>query len=296
MRSAAATFPVAEPVRAGVGLRLPHLAEVAADPPQPAWVEIHPENFLANAHARELLQSVACRCRISMHTVGISISSAEGVDREHIARVRRLVDEVDPFLISGHLAWSVHAGTYLNDLLPLPYDEEALRTVSAHVDEVQQRLGRRYLVENPASYVGFARSTMTEVEFLSALADRTGCGLLCDVSNVVVSAANMGFDAHAYIDAFPAQAVVELHLGGYTAEHEAQSPAGGVLIDTHAAPIAAPARELYAHAVRRFGPRPTLIEWDNELPAFETLLTEAARADVVAAAALEMRERHAVAG
>ena len=162
------------------------------------------------------------------------------------------MDQLDPFLVSGHLAWSTHRGTYLNDLLPLPYDDETLRIVAAHVCEVQDALGRPYVVENPASYVGFGASTMTEVDFLAELAARTGCGLLCDVSNVHVSATNMGYDAYAYIDAFPVDAVSQLHLGGFTPEPDA---GGEVLIDTHAAPIAQSVWDLYAHALRRFGPR-----------------------------------------
>src|SRR4051812_25018776 len=180
---------------AGVGLRLPHLAEVLATLPPAPWLEIHPENFLANPHATELLIEVCRHYPISVHTVGISIGSAGGIDRAHLQRVRSLIDAVDPFLVSGHLAWSTHAGEYLNDLLPLPYDDETLDFLAGHIDEVQDRLGRPYLVENPSSYVGFGSSTMNEVEFLGELVGRTGCQLLCDVSNVYLSAHNMGYDA-----------------------------------------------------------------------------------------------------
>ena len=295
MRSAVVTRPAAgqRAERAGIGLRLPHLAEVAAGAISPSWLEVHPENFLANPHAHELLLQIAQRCEISAHTVGLSVGSAEGVDREHLARIRRFVDQLDPFLVSGHLAWSTHRGTYLNDLLPLPYDEETLRVVAAHVREVQDALGRPYVVENPASYVGFGASTMTEVDFLAELATRTGCKLLCDVSNVQVSAANMGYDAYAYIDAFPVHAVSELHLGGFTPEPDAAG--GELLIDTHASPIAESVWDLYAHALRRFGPRPTLIEWDNDLPTLGRLTAEAGRADQVATTALEGSVPHAVA-
>lgn len=295
MRSAVATRPIAgqRVGRAGIGLRLPHLAEVAAGACSPAWLEVHPENFLANPHAHELLLEVAQRCEISAHTVGLSVGSAEGVDREHLARIRVFVDEFDPFLVSGHLAWSMHRGTYLNDLLPLPYDDETLRVVATHVHEVQETLGRPYTIENPASYVGLGASTMTEVEFLGELVARTGCRLLCDVSNVYVSAANMGYDAYDYINAFPIEAIGELHLGGFTPE--ADDAGSEVLIDTHAGPIADCVWDLYAHALRRFGPRPTLIEWDNDLPTLARLTAEAARADEVAAAALQGRSSHAVA-
>jgi uncharacterized protein len=272
---------------AGVGLRLPHLTEVAMRPPAVGWLEIHPENFLANPHARELLLGIARSVPVSIHTVGLSIGSVEGVDGEHLARIQRLVDDLDPCLVSGHLAWSTHGGRYLNDLLPLPYDEESLRLISANLDRVQEALGRRYLVENPASYVGFAGSSLEEVQFLEELARRTGCGLLCDISNVFVSAANMGFDAYAYIDAFPAQAVDELHLGGFTPEPDCATPGEELLIDTHARPIASPVWDLYAHALRRFGPRPTLIEWDNDLPPLAVLAAQAQRADAIAVNATE---------
>ena len=268
----------------GVGLRLPHLAEVAAGASRAAWLEAHPENFLANPHARELLLGVRHHCPVALHTVGVSVGSATGIDRAHLERLGELVNEVEPFLVSGHLAWSMHAGVYLNDLLPIPYDEEALRVVVAHVHEVQDALRRRYVVENPASYVGFIASTRTEADFLAELASRTGCGLLCDVSNAYLSAMNLGRDAYDYIDALPAGAVAELHLGGFT--READDSGSPVLIDTHAAAIAEPVWDLYAHALRRFGPRPTLIEWDNALPAFARLVSEAERADFVAGATL----------
>jgi uncharacterized protein (UPF0276 family) len=281
---------------AGVGLRLPHLSEVAAGGPPANWLEVHPENFLANPHARELLLEIAQRHAISLHSVGLSVGSVEGVDREHLKRISRLVDDVEPLLVSGHLAWSTHRGVYLNDLLPLPYDDETLAIVAAHVHEVQDALARPYVVENPASYVGFAASTRTEVDFLAELVTRTGCRLLCDVSNAFLSAANLGYDAYAYIDAFPAHAVAEIHLGGFTREHDDATLGGEILIDTHAGAIAEPVWDLYAYAIRRFGPRPTLIEWDNDLPSFTQLLAEAARADAVAAATVDLGRCHVRAG
>jgi uncharacterized protein (UPF0276 family) len=278
---------------AGVGLRLPHLAEAAAHPPSVGWLELHPENFLANPHACELLLQVRRRHEISLHTVGLSIGSADGVDRDHLARIARFVAEVEPVLVSGHLAWSTYAGLYLNDLLPLPYDEETLRLVAANVGEVQDAIGRPYVVENPASYVGFGASTIGEAQFLGELARLTGCGLLCDVSNAYLSAANLGYDAYAYIDAFPADAVRELHLGGFTRERLANVPEDEVLIDTHASPIDGRAWDLYEHALRRFGPRPTLIEWDNDLPELAALVAEAERADAIAADVLGEEAIHA---
>jgi uncharacterized protein (UPF0276 family) len=281
---------------AGVGLRLPHIAEIVATLPAARWLEIHPENFLANPHATELLLEARRHYPISVHTVGVSIGSAGGIDRAHLKRVRALVDQVDPIFVSGHLAWSTHEGEYLNDLLPLPYDNETLQLVAQHLDEVQDGLGRPYLVENPSSYVGFGASTMNEVEFLGELVHRTGCRLLCDVSNVYLSAHNMGYDAYRYIDGLPADAIGELHLGGFTREDEEGDPGAELLIDTHADRVAEPVWDLYAHAVRRFGPKPTLIEWDSEIPPFATILADATRADAVAARALAPEDRHAVAG
>jgi uncharacterized protein (UPF0276 family) len=274
---------------AGVGLRLPHLAEVAAGASSAAWLEAHPENFLANAHARELLLRARHHHPVALHTVGVSVGTATGLDRAHLARLRALVDELDPFLVSGHLAWSTYDGVYLNDLLPIPYDDDALRVVASNVHEVQDVLRRCYVVENPASYVGFWTSTRAETDFLAELASRTGCKLLCDVSNAYLSAANLGHDAYEYIDGLPADAVAELHLGGFT--RETDGAGAPVLIDTHAAAIAEPVWELYAHALRRFGPQPTLIEWDNALPAFAQLLSEAEHADFVAHATSERAAR-----
>jgi uncharacterized protein len=274
------------PAGAGVGLRLPHIQEVVATRPPARWLEIHPENFLAYPHATELLLEARRHYPIAVHTVGISIGSASGVDRTHLRRVRALVDQLDPCLVSGHLAWSTHQGEYLNDLLPLPYDEETLGLLQAHIDQVQDGLGRPYLVENPSSYFGFGQSTMTEVEFLGELSARTGCRLLCDVSNVYISAHNMGYDPYRYIDELPARSIGEIHLGGFTAEPDEALPGAEILVDTHAAFIAEPVWRLYDHAVRRFGATPTLIEWDNEIPSFATLLEEAMRAEQIMARGL----------
>jgi uncharacterized protein len=283
------------PDRTGVGLRLAHIAEVAATHPAAAWLEIHPENFLANPHAMELLVELSAHYPISVHSVGVSIGSAAGIDRAHLKRVRSLIDALDPILVSGHLAWSTHEGDYLNDLLPLPYDEPTLRLLAEHVEAVQDGMGRRYLVENPSSYVAFNTSTMSETAFLSELADRTGCQLLCDVSNVYVSAHNMGYDPYEYIDALPVAAIGQLHLGGFSPEDDDTIPGKQVLIDTHASAIADPVWDFYAYAVRRLGRKPALIEWDNDIPPFATLLGEAARADQVAADAVGMEDRRALA-
>jgi uncharacterized protein (UPF0276 family) len=274
--------------RTGIGLRLPHLAEVVATRPSVGWFEIHPENFLASPHASELLLDLAREYPISIHTVGVSVGSAHGLDATHLERLATFVERLDPFLVSGHLAWSTAHGRYLNDLLPLPYTEETLQLVADQLARVEDRLGRRYLLENPSTYVGFAHSTMTEVEFLGELVSRTGCQLLCDVSNVFVSGHNMGYDPYEYIDRVPSSAVAELHLGGFTSEEDDATSGRTLLIDTHADGIDDVVWPLYAHAVRRFGEAPTLIEWDNDIPTLPRIVGEAGRADDVRVRALEV--------
>jgi uncharacterized protein len=235
----------------------------------------------------ELLTDLSHRYPISVHTVGISIGSVDGIDRTHLRRLRALIDALDPVLVSGHLAWSAYQGAYLNDLLPLPYDEASLRTVVTHFNEVQDSLGRQYVIENPSSYVAFSTSTMTEVEFLNELVNRAGCQLLCDVSNVYLSGHNMGYDPYRYIDGLPATAIRELHLGGFTPEDDDANPGATLLVDTHAASVAEPVWDLYAHAVRRFAGAPTIVEWDNDIPTLATLIGEAHRADAIRATAWE---------
>lgn len=279
---------------AGIGLRLPHLADVVARPPRVPFFEVHPESFLANPHATELLLTIAGRHPVSVHTVGVSIGSASGVDHAHLARVKQLVDLVDPVLLSGHVAWSTHAGEYLNDLLPLPYTEESLKVLVEHVRQVQDAFERPYLVENPSSYVGFGNSTMTEPAFLTALVAETGCRLLCDVSNVYLSAHNMGFDARVYLDSLPATAIAELHLGGFEAEPDESIPGATLLVDTHGTSIDPGAWRLYEYAIARFGSIPTLIERDNDIPDFDVLLAESRLTRAHAAAALSQSHASAV--
>jgi uncharacterized protein (UPF0276 family) len=281
--------------RAGIGLRLPHIAEMVATRPPAEWLEIHPENFLANPHAAELLTELARHYPISVHMVGISIGSASGIDRHHLERLRKLIERINPALVSGHLAWSTHGSDYLNDLLPLPFTDESLKLVTDHLQQVQDVLGRSYLVENPSSYVRFKNSTMTEAEFLAEIAARTGCGLLCDVSNVYLSAHNMGYDPYEYLEQIPPKFVRELHLGGYTPEEDESSPGMELLVDTHAAPVSDPAWGLYTYALGRFGAKPTLIEWDNDIPALPMLLEQAARAEAIIGA-VQASETNYVAG
>ena len=204
------------PARAGIGLRSPHVAEVLATRPALPWLEVHPENYLGGGPAVRALLAVRQEYPLSFHAVGLSVGSADGVDRRHLGRLKSLVDRFEPALVSEHLAWSQTGGAYLNHLLPLPYTEESLGAVCRNVDEVQTALGRRVLIENPSGYLRFAASTIREAEFLAELAGRTGCGLLCDVNNVHVTARNLGLDPLAYLDALPRSAVAEIHLAGHS--------------------------------------------------------------------------------
>ena len=212
--------------------------------------------------------------------MGLSVGRAEGLERAHLARVVDLVRRIEPVLVSEHLSWSIVGGAYLNHLLPLPYTEESLALIAGHVTEVQDALGRPVLVENPSSYLRFHHSPIPEPEFLAELARRTGCSLLCDVNNVFVSCRNFDQDPAAYLDALPAPAIGEIHLAGH-----ARNAAEGrtILIDDHGSPVSDEVWALYARALERFGPRPTLIEWDTDIPALPVLLDEARRAEAAIA-------------
>jgi uncharacterized protein (UPF0276 family) len=259
----------------GIGLRSAHAAEILATRPAVGWLEVHAENYMGGGPVVRTLERLRRDYPISVHGVGLSLGTAAGLDRTHLERLAALVRRLEPALVSEHLSWSVTGGAYLNHLLPLPGTEEALDVVAGHVARVQDRLGRRLLVENPASYLRFAHSPIPEPAFLDALARRTGCGLLCDVNNVYVSARNLGGDPVAYLDALDPATVVEIHLAGH-----AVNDADGreVLIDDHGSRVAPAVWDLHEHALARFGPRPTLVEWDTDLPPLAVLLGEAARA------------------
>jgi uncharacterized protein len=262
--------------RAGIGLRAPHVAEVLTRPAAVGWVEVHAENYMGGGPARRTLERVRTELPLSLHGVGLSLGSAAPLDRRHLDRLADLVERFEPALVSEHFAWSVAGGAYLNDLLPVPLDEEALAVTARHVDEVQTRLRRQILVENPSSYLRFTHTTMTETEFLAALVERAGCGLLCDVNNIYVSAHNVGFDPLAYLAAVPAAAVGQIHLAGHTVN---DADGHTVLIDDHGARVAPAVWELYARALDLFGAVPTLVEWDSQLPSLSVLLGEAREAD-----------------
>jgi hypothetical protein len=264
------------PAAAGIGLRFAHHEFVVQARPDVAWFEVHAENYFGGGAARQVLERVRRDYPLSLHGVGLSLGSAEGLDGEHLRRLAGLVRGMEPGLVSEHLSWSVVGGEYLADLLPLPMTEEALDVVCRHVEQTQAALQRRILIENPSSYLQFRHSTIPEWEFLAAVVQRTGCGLLCDVNNIFVSASNHGWDAHSYLQALPAAAVEEIHLAGHALR--VLDNGRTVRIDDHGACVAAEVWALYVQALRRFGARPTLIEWDTDIPAFEVLLDEASQA------------------
>ena len=261
----------------GVGLRLPHMAEIAATRPQIGFLEVHAENYMAETLALDRLLELRRDYPVSRHGVALSMGSAEALDRDHLARVKALIEQVEPVLVSEHLAWSAIGGVYLNDLLPLAYTEASLELFCRHVEEAQEGLGRRLLIENPSSYLRYRLSQIPEAEFMTEIARRTGCGILCDVNNIYVSAFNFGFDPIAYLQALPVEAIGEIHLAGH---HAAEGV--DILIDDHGSRVAEPVWGLYVAALRRFGPVLTLIEWDTNLPALDVLLEEARRAEEVA--------------
>lgn len=276
----------------GIGLRAPHLAEITATPPPIGWLEVHTENYLGGGPAPRALARIRSERAISLHGVGLSLGSAEGLDRAHLARVVELSRRIEPALVSEHLSWSIAGGAYLNHLLPLPYTEESLARVAAHITEAQEAIGRPLLVENPSSYLRFRHSPIPEPQFLAELARRTGCSLLCDLNNVFVSCRNFDQDPGAYLDALPASAIGEIHLAGH-ARNEADGRV--ILIDDHGSRVSDEVWALYARALERFGPRPTLIEWDTDIPALAVLLDEARHAEAAIGRSVAERGSRAVA-
>ncbi|RTM07385.1 MAG: DUF692 domain-containing protein [Hyphomicrobiales bacterium] len=272
--------PLAIPASAGIGLRSPHIAEMLTRRPSAGWLEVHAENYMGDGAGVEALKRLRQIYPLSVHGVGLSLGSAQGLDRDHLERLRKVCERFQPDLVSEHLAWSVADGAYLNDLLPLRYDEEALAVVARNVETLQDTLKRQVLIENLSAYLAFADSSMNEAEFLAALVAQTGCGLLLDVNNVHVSAHNLQYDAKAFIDALPAEAIGEIHLAGHATN---QVGTDTVLIDDHGSRVPPVVWALYRHAIERLGPRPTLIEWDTDVPVLDVLLGEAMWADMLTA-------------
>lgn len=269
------------PALPGVGFKPDHFPAIRQGASGIGFFEVHAENYLgAGGLPHAQLSAIRADHALSVHGVGLSIGGARGLDADHLARVKRLCDRYDPESFSEHLAWSSHGAEYLNDLLPLPYTDETLGLVCDHVDQVQATLQRRMLLENPATYLRFAESTIPETEFLAEVARRTGCGLLLDVNNVYVSCTNDGTDPGAWLAAFPLHLVGEVHLGGHDAD---ELPSGPLLIDSHGAAVADPVWALFSEVIARVGPLPTLVEWDNDLPDWPVLAAEAARAGEILA-------------
>jgi uncharacterized protein (UPF0276 family) len=291
----AAHRPMRPPV--GIGLRAPHYRDLLEQKPDLAFLEVHSENYFGDdgaplyylERARELYP-------VSLHGVGLSLGSSDPLNRVYLARLKQLIDRIEPVLVSDHLSWCSIDGVYLNDLLPLPYTEDTLDHFCARVSQVQDMLGRELLIENPSSYLQFADSSIPEWEFLAEVVRRSGCGLLLDVNNVYVSCVNHGFDAPRYLASLPVAAVREIHLAGHAVKQYAGGesadapslargprldPIGEILIDTHGAPVSEPVWALYRTALTRFGARPTLVEWDNDLPPLAVLVDEALRAEAM---------------
>ncbi|MEZ5801867.1 MAG: DUF692 domain-containing protein [Rhizobiaceae bacterium] len=278
------------PARAGLGLKPEHYDAILADTPDVGFFEVHAENYMgAGGPPHRYLEAIVERYPLSLHGVGLSIGAARPLDSAHLKRLRVLIDRYRSASFSEHLAWSTHDTGFLNDLLPLPYTQETLARVTEHVDQTQQTLGRRMLLENPSTYVLFAESTIDEIDFLDTVAERTGCGLLLDVNNVMVSAVNHRLDPFAYINRFPIGRVGEIHLAGY--DETVDGAGDRLLIDAHGSAVRSDVMALYRHTLSRSGPLPTLIEWDNDVPGFPTLLAEARRVDALLAEEAMRRNR-----
>ncbi|MEM7168572.1 MAG: DUF692 domain-containing protein [Pseudomonadota bacterium] len=268
------------PARVGLSLKPQHYQDILDGHPNIGWFEIHAENYMGDGGApHHYLSRVREDYPLSMHGVGLSIGSAGDLDKAHLQRLTALNTRYEPGLVSEHLAWSSHDSLYFPDLLPVPYTAETLRRVAEHVEQVQDALKRIILLENPSSYLSFESSTLSETDFLRELAARTGCGLLLDVNNVMVSATNLNFSAEAYMDAFPLDKVGQIHLAGHASDQD--ETGAEVLIDSHDRPVADPVWDLYRRTIERLGSVPTLIEWDENLPSWATFEAEARAAEKI---------------
>ena len=264
------------PACAGVGFKAEHFRDIAVAPQPLGFFEVHAENYMgAGGPPHAQLMALRDRYALSIHGVGLSIGSMQPLNRAHLGRLKTLCARYEPQSFSEHLAWSTHDDVFFNDLLPLPYTQETLERIAEHIDEVQTALGRQMLLENPSTYLQFAESTIPEVEFLSEISDRTGCGLLLDVNNVFLQARNHATDAREYLSKFPLERVGEIHLAGY--DEQMDDAGAPLLIDAHGTPVAEPVWALYEEVLARAGPVATLVEWDNDLPAWPVLRAEAER-------------------
>ena len=266
----------------GVGFKFSHFDGLMTDPGPVRWIEVHAENYMGDGgrpHAQ--LRALQEKFALSVHGVGLSIGGEGPLDTDHLARVKTLCDRTQPASFSEHLAWSTHGMEYLNDLLPLPYTEGTLARVTAHINQVQDVLGRQMLLENPSSYLAFAESDLSETDFLTELTRRTSCGLLLDVNNVFISATNLGLSPQDYIDAFPTDHTGEIHVGGH--DKDTDDHGAPLLIDSHGKAVVGPVWELLAYTLAQTGPKPVLVEWDNDVPQWPVLRAEAEHAAQVLA-------------
>lgn len=268
----------------GVGLKAEHLLDAKKSQPDLAFFEVHAENYMtAGGNHMRFLDAICGIYPLSVHGVGMSLGSADGIDTEHLKKFKQVVDRYDPWLVSEHLAWSVHDGHYLNDLLPLPLNEATLAVVSDNVSRMQDAIGRKILIENPSTYVAFKATDIEEPEYLARLAEQTGCGILLDVNNVYVSARNNGFDAADYLSQIPDALVGEIHLAGHVVK---QVDGAEIRIDDHGSAVIDEVWSLYRQTIERIGARPTLIEWDSNVPELPVLVSEARKAQEQMARAL----------
>src|SRR5688572_24357426 len=279
--SVAARFP-AHPIAGltGTSFKHEHLPAILADEKQEGFFEVHAENYMGDGgppHAA--LTHIRRDYPVSLHGVCMSIGGPQPLDTTHLGRFKALIDRYEPALVSEHLAWSTHETTYYNDLLPLPYTQATLARVADHIDQVQETIGRPILLENPSTYVVFSESTLSEIDFIRALVQRTGCGLLLDVNNVFVSATNHSYSALAYLADFPLEHVGEIHLAGHA--EQADDEGDLLLIDSHDGPVSDAVWKLFDIVIARSGPIPTLIEWDSEIPEWQVLKAEATAAQAI---------------
>lgn len=269
----------------GIGLRTPHYSEFIERHPEVAWLEVHSENYFGEGgKPLRVLETIRRDYPISLHGVGLSLGSADELNWQHLKKLRDLATRIDPCLVSDHLSWSSIDGQYLHDLIPVPYTEEALLHITSRIEQAQDYLNRQILIENVSSYIQYESSTMAEYDFLKAVATKSGCGILLDINNIYVSTSNLDIDPDAYLKAMPANLVQEIHLAGFTTSIINDKE---VLIDSHNRPIVPAVWDLYRKAIQHLGPKPTIIEWDKDIPALETLCLEAYRAEKI------MRETYA---
>ena len=263
------------PVKTGIGLRAPHYREMVNKLPNVGWLEVHSENFFGpGGHPLHVLELLRLHYPLSLHGVGLFPGSTQPPDKEHLKKIKSLIDRFDPFLVSEHLSWGSIPGRVLNDLLPLPYTPEALELVCSHISQIQDFLGRRILIENVSTYIEFKQSEILEWDFITEVSLRTGCGILLDINNIYVNSVNHSFDPLTYLNAIPPDSVGEIHLAGF--ENNADC-----LIDTHSRPVFAPVWDLFKYAIKHVSAAPTLIEWDADIPELDILLGEARKADSI---------------